>query len=168
MSSLCVEQDGIVSPETDSGFIGTESCHPTPTEAPSPLHQGAMERWDGLLCPLKIAFITQYKSNKHCLLYFKSISLSFDPVFQLFRTRTRIHTLVWLHHQICLLCYHAVARQQSSAQQPSSIQSNRGEPNPERHSGGGPSPALISAGLKKATKGRAALSHRVSFLFCFF
>lgn len=67
--------------------------------------------------------------------------------------------MVWLHHQIP-----AVARLQSSAQPPSLIQSNRGESNPERHRGGGGlTPALISAGLKKATVGLAMLSHRVSF-----
>lgn len=88
-----------------------------------------------------------------------------DPVFQLFRTGTPwIHTMVWLHHRICFLCYHAVAQLQSSAQRPCRIQSNRGEPNPERHrGGGGPPPALISAGLKKARVGRVMLSHRVSF-----
>lgn len=97
-------------------------------------------------------------------LYFKYISLSFDPVFQLFRTGTwRIHTMAWLHHQICFLCYHAVAQLQSSAQRLSLIQSNRGEPNPKRHRGGRLSPALISAGIKKATVGLAMLSHRVSF-----
>lgn len=48
VSSLCVEQDGIFSPETDSGFNGTESRHPTPTGVPSLLHQGAIERWGGL------------------------------------------------------------------------------------------------------------------------
>ncbi|XP_056874750.1 microtubule organization protein AKNA isoform X4 [Takifugu flavidus] len=36
-------QDGIFSPETDSGFNGTESRHPTPTGVPSLLHQGAIE-----------------------------------------------------------------------------------------------------------------------------
>lgn len=54
VSSLCVEQDGIVSPETDSGFNGTESRHPTPTEVPKLLPQGAMERWDCLLCLVKM------------------------------------------------------------------------------------------------------------------
>ncbi|XP_067107195.1 microtubule organization protein AKNA [Osmerus mordax] len=33
-------QDGVLSPETDSGFVGSESCRLTPAAA-SPLHQGA-------------------------------------------------------------------------------------------------------------------------------
>lgn len=89
--------------------------------------------------------------------------LSFDPVFQLFRAGTpRIHTMVWLRHQISFRCYHAVAQLQNSAQRPSLIQGKRGQRNPESHRGEGPSPALASAGLKKAKVGRATLSHRVS------
>ncbi|XP_042251627.1 microtubule organization protein AKNA isoform X1 [Thunnus maccoyii] len=38
-----LSQDGIISPETDSGFVGSESSHPTPAAAPSPLHQRASE-----------------------------------------------------------------------------------------------------------------------------
>lgn len=41
----CVEQDGIISPETDSGFVGSESSRLTLAAAPSPLHQRASERW---------------------------------------------------------------------------------------------------------------------------
>ncbi|XP_047200317.1 microtubule organization protein AKNA isoform X1 [Hippoglossus stenolepis] len=37
------QQDGVISPETDSGFIGSESCHLTPAAGPSPLHQGASQ-----------------------------------------------------------------------------------------------------------------------------
>ncbi len=39
-----VDQDGIISPETDSGFVGSESSRLTPAAAPSPLHQRASER----------------------------------------------------------------------------------------------------------------------------
>ncbi|CAB1429676.1 unnamed protein product [Pleuronectes platessa] len=39
------QQDGIISPETDSGFIGSERCRPTPTYCPSPLHQGASQSY---------------------------------------------------------------------------------------------------------------------------
>ncbi|XP_076016133.1 uncharacterized protein akna isoform X2 [Genypterus blacodes] len=38
-----LSQDGIVSPETDSGFIGSESSRQTPAAAPLPLHQRATE-----------------------------------------------------------------------------------------------------------------------------
>ncbi|KAM7393223.1 hypothetical protein PAMA_008053 [Pampus argenteus] len=38
-----LSQDGIISPETDSGFVGSESSHLTPAAAPSPLHQRASE-----------------------------------------------------------------------------------------------------------------------------
>ncbi|CAJ1070812.1 AT-hook-containing transcription factor isoform X1 [Xyrichtys novacula] len=38
-----LSQDGIISPEMDSGFVGSESSHPTPAAAPSPLHQRAPE-----------------------------------------------------------------------------------------------------------------------------
>lgn len=44
----CVDQDGIISPETDSGFVGSESSHLTPATVPSPLHQRASQRWGGL------------------------------------------------------------------------------------------------------------------------
>ncbi|XP_034459071.1 microtubule organization protein AKNA-like [Hippoglossus hippoglossus] len=37
------QQDGVISPETDSGFFGSESCHLTPAAGPSPLHQGASQ-----------------------------------------------------------------------------------------------------------------------------
>lgn len=37
-------QDGIVSPGTDSGFVGSESSRLTPAAAASPLHQRATER----------------------------------------------------------------------------------------------------------------------------
>ncbi|XP_026196336.1 microtubule organization protein AKNA isoform X2 [Anabas testudineus] len=43
-SRRVVSQDGIISPETDSGFVGSESSHLTPAAAQSPLHQGAPER----------------------------------------------------------------------------------------------------------------------------
>lgn len=36
-------QDGIISPETDSGFVGSESSRLTPATASSPLHQRASE-----------------------------------------------------------------------------------------------------------------------------
>ncbi|XP_030598647.1 microtubule organization protein AKNA isoform X2 [Archocentrus centrarchus] len=36
-------QDGIISPETDSGFVGSESSRLTPAAASSPLHQRASE-----------------------------------------------------------------------------------------------------------------------------
>lgn len=42
---VCVTQDGIISPETDSGFIGSESSHLTPAAAQSPLHQRAPKGW---------------------------------------------------------------------------------------------------------------------------
>ncbi|XP_062269240.1 microtubule organization protein AKNA-like [Platichthys flesus] len=42
-SSRNLSQDGIISPETDSGFIGSERCRPTPAYCPSPLHQGASQ-----------------------------------------------------------------------------------------------------------------------------
>lgn len=41
-----VDQDRIVSPGTDSGFVGSESSRLTPAAAPSPLHQRATERWE--------------------------------------------------------------------------------------------------------------------------
>ncbi|XP_037548000.1 microtubule organization protein AKNA [Nematolebias whitei] len=37
-------QDGLVSPETDSGFVGSESSRPTPAAAPGLLHRRAAER----------------------------------------------------------------------------------------------------------------------------
>ncbi|XP_069370097.1 microtubule organization protein AKNA [Paralichthys olivaceus] len=40
-SSRTLSQDGIISPETDSGFIGSESCRLSPAAGPSPLHQRA-------------------------------------------------------------------------------------------------------------------------------
>ncbi|XP_028274468.1 AT-hook-containing transcription factor [Parambassis ranga] len=40
---IVLSQDGIISPETDSGFIGSESSHLTPLAASSPLHQRAPE-----------------------------------------------------------------------------------------------------------------------------
>ncbi|CAK6965109.1 microtubule organization protein AKNA [Scomber scombrus] len=42
-ASRVLSQDGIISPETDSGFVGSESSHLTPAAAPSPLHQRAPE-----------------------------------------------------------------------------------------------------------------------------
>lgn len=42
----CADQDRIVSPGTDSGFVGSESSRLTPAAAPSPLHQRATERWE--------------------------------------------------------------------------------------------------------------------------
>ncbi|XP_051267620.1 microtubule organization protein AKNA isoform X1 [Dicentrarchus labrax] len=42
--SRVLSQDGIISPETDSGFVGSESSRLTPAAAPSPLHQRASER----------------------------------------------------------------------------------------------------------------------------
>ncbi|KAG7240816.1 hypothetical protein INR49_023390 [Caranx melampygus] len=42
-SRRVLSQDGIISPETDSGFVGSESSHLTPAAAPSPLHQGASQ-----------------------------------------------------------------------------------------------------------------------------
>ncbi|XP_027134409.1 AT-hook-containing transcription factor isoform X3 [Larimichthys crocea] len=42
-SSRVLSQDRIISPETDSGFIGSESSRLTPAAAPSPLHQRASE-----------------------------------------------------------------------------------------------------------------------------
>nr|XP_046230707.1 microtubule organization protein AKNA isoform X2 [Scatophagus argus] len=41
--SRVLSQDGIISPETDSGFVGSESSRLTPAAAPSPLHQRASE-----------------------------------------------------------------------------------------------------------------------------
>lgn len=166
MSALCVEQDGIFSPETDSGFNGTESRHPTPTGAPSLLHQGAIERWDRLLCLVE----TTSSHNKRVFTVATNWSVSvfwiFVTVLQWFTTGIpRTQTVVWLHHYILILCCQAVARLQSLGQRPSSIQSNRGEPNPERDRGEGPSPALISPGLKKTRARWATLSHRVSFYF---
>uniref|UniRef100_UPI0037E754DA microtubule organization protein AKNA n=1 Tax=Semicossyphus pulcher TaxID=241346 RepID=UPI0037E754DA len=38
-----LSQDGIISPEMDSGFVGSESSRLTPAAAPSPLHQRASE-----------------------------------------------------------------------------------------------------------------------------
>lgn len=49
----CADQDRIVSPGTDSGFVGSESSRLTPAAAPSPLHQRATERWE---CPTLILF----------------------------------------------------------------------------------------------------------------
>ncbi|XP_037607862.1 microtubule organization protein AKNA isoform X1 [Sebastes umbrosus] len=40
-SSRVLSQDGIISPETDSGFVCSESSRLTPAAAPSPLHQRA-------------------------------------------------------------------------------------------------------------------------------
>ncbi|XP_060930043.1 microtubule organization protein AKNA [Limanda limanda] len=37
------QPDGVISPETDSGFIGSETCRLTPPAGPSPLHQGASQ-----------------------------------------------------------------------------------------------------------------------------
>ncbi|CAB1430600.1 unnamed protein product, partial [Pleuronectes platessa] len=37
------QPDGVISPETDSGFIGSETCHLTPPAGPSPLHQGVSQ-----------------------------------------------------------------------------------------------------------------------------
>ncbi|XP_073333494.1 microtubule organization protein AKNA [Pagrus major] len=42
-SSRVLSQDGIISPETDSGFVGSESSRLTPAAAHSPLHQRASE-----------------------------------------------------------------------------------------------------------------------------
>ncbi|XP_071321830.1 microtubule organization protein AKNA isoform X2 [Trachinotus anak] len=42
-SRRVLSQDGIISPETDSGFVGSESSHLTPAAAPSPLHQRALQ-----------------------------------------------------------------------------------------------------------------------------
>ncbi|XP_044030881.1 microtubule organization protein AKNA isoform X2 [Siniperca chuatsi] len=42
-NSRVLSQDGIISPETDSGFVGSESSRLTPAAAPSPLHQRASE-----------------------------------------------------------------------------------------------------------------------------
>ncbi|XP_045923197.1 microtubule organization protein AKNA isoform X3 [Micropterus dolomieu] len=42
-SSGVLSQDGIISPETDSGFVGSESSRLTPAAAPCPLHQRASE-----------------------------------------------------------------------------------------------------------------------------
>ncbi|XP_070706663.1 microtubule organization protein AKNA [Pempheris klunzingeri] len=42
-SSRVLSQDGIISPETDSGFVGSESSRVTPAAAASPLHQRASE-----------------------------------------------------------------------------------------------------------------------------
>ncbi|XP_026152809.1 microtubule organization protein AKNA isoform X2 [Mastacembelus armatus] len=39
-----LSQDGLISPVTDSGFVGSESSRLTPAAAPSPLHQRAPER----------------------------------------------------------------------------------------------------------------------------
>ncbi|XP_062268232.1 microtubule organization protein AKNA-like [Platichthys flesus] len=39
------QPDGVISPETDSGFIGSETCHLTPPAGPSPLHQGASQSY---------------------------------------------------------------------------------------------------------------------------
>lgn len=161
MSSLCVEQDGIFSPETDSGFNGTESRHPTPTGVPSLLHQGAMERWDEWLYHTIHVHLLLKQTD---LSVFVSVTLL--TVLQWFTTGVpRTQTVVWLHHHILILCCQAVARQQSSGQRPSSIQSNRGDPNPERDRGEGPSPALISPGLKKARARWVTLSHQVSLYF---
>ncbi|KAM6975905.1 LOW QUALITY PROTEIN: uncharacterized protein akna [Tautogolabrus adspersus] len=41
--SRVLSQDGIISPEMDSGFVGSESSRLTPAAAPSPLHQRAAE-----------------------------------------------------------------------------------------------------------------------------
>ncbi|XP_047200493.1 microtubule organization protein AKNA-like, partial [Hippoglossus stenolepis] len=41
--SRTLSQDGVISPETDSGFFGSESCRLTPPAGPSPLHQGASQ-----------------------------------------------------------------------------------------------------------------------------
>ncbi|KAI3361696.1 hypothetical protein L3Q82_002054 [Scortum barcoo] len=46
-SSRVLSQDGIISPETDSGFVGSESSRLTPAAAPSPLHQRASESVSG-------------------------------------------------------------------------------------------------------------------------
>ncbi|XP_056260404.1 microtubule organization protein AKNA isoform X1 [Seriola aureovittata] len=42
-SRRVLSQDGIISPETDSGFVGSESSNLTPAAAPSPLHQRASQ-----------------------------------------------------------------------------------------------------------------------------
>ncbi|XP_040014130.1 microtubule organization protein AKNA isoform X2 [Xiphias gladius] len=42
-SRRVLSQDGIISPETDSGFVGSESSHLTPATVPSPLHQRASQ-----------------------------------------------------------------------------------------------------------------------------
>ncbi|KAM3600321.1 uncharacterized protein V6R79_021480 [Siganus canaliculatus] len=42
-SSRVLSQDGLISPETDSGFIGSESSRLTPAAASSPVHQRASE-----------------------------------------------------------------------------------------------------------------------------
>ncbi|XP_041666619.1 microtubule organization protein AKNA isoform X2 [Cheilinus undulatus] len=41
--SRVLSQDGIISPEMDSGFVGSESSRLTPAAGPSPLHQRASE-----------------------------------------------------------------------------------------------------------------------------
>ncbi|XP_036972922.1 microtubule organization protein AKNA isoform X4 [Acanthopagrus latus] len=46
-SSRVLSQDGIISPETDSGFVGSESSRLTPAAAHSPLHQRASESVPG-------------------------------------------------------------------------------------------------------------------------
>ncbi|XP_029300837.1 AT-hook-containing transcription factor isoform X2 [Cottoperca gobio] len=43
VSSRVLSQDGIISPETDSGFVCSESSRLTPAAAPSPLHRRASE-----------------------------------------------------------------------------------------------------------------------------
>ncbi|XP_053267112.1 microtubule organization protein AKNA isoform X2 [Pleuronectes platessa] len=39
------QPDGVISPETDSGFIGSETCHLTPPAGPSPHHQGVSQSY---------------------------------------------------------------------------------------------------------------------------
>ncbi|KAM4528217.1 uncharacterized protein akna [Odontesthes bonariensis] len=42
-SKRALSQDGVISPETDSGFVGSEGSHRTPVAVPSALHQRASE-----------------------------------------------------------------------------------------------------------------------------
>lgn len=42
-----LSQEGVISPETDSGFLGSESCHLTPATDPSPVHQRAHQGVSG-------------------------------------------------------------------------------------------------------------------------
>lgn len=88
LSSLCVEQDGIFSPETDSGFNGTESRHPTPTGLPSLLHQGAIERCDCLLCLVKT---TPSTIHVHLLLQQTDLCLYFEYFFNICHSSSVVH-----------------------------------------------------------------------------
>lgn len=93
----CVDQDGIISPETDSGFVGSESSRRTPAAATSYFHQRSLKRWGG-------ATLLLYITGSFC-----TLSLSTCAVSHPWNTRS-FHisdptTIKWPH-----TCFHQSRR----------------------------------------------------------